>query len=759
MSIALSAGAYAQGSITASVSSIRYEFNLPGDDNYVIFVEGVDSGGGTLADPAVNFLMNLGLGGYVTTASDNDSGNGKDALIVTWAYAGWHAIDVQSNVAGQTGTYTLWYAPQKYVEMGATPGDNPNISGTAANDVIDGLAGADTMLGLGGDDTYYVDQGGDLVIEVAGAGNDTIYSTLTRSLALNVENLLLSGGDDINGTGNNAANILQGNAGNNALYGLDGADTLYGGGGNDTLYGGNGNDSMSGGNGDDIFYVNSLNDIVAADPSGLDTVISTVSFTLASGCERLTLTGAAHLNGVGNELNNTLTGNGGNNYLTGGDGNDSLTGGLGADTLDGGAGNDVYSIDNVGDIVIDAGGVDTLNSSVSRTLAAGFENINLTGSAAINATGNAAANTFWGNQNSAANVLTGLGGNDVYTLGAGDSVVESAGGGIDLIHAGFTYTLGAYQEKLTLTGSGNFNGTGNLLNNALTGNAGNNQLTAGDGNDTLNGGLGADTLSGGAGNDTFWVDNVGDALLDAGGVEQVYSSVSSTLPTGFENLALTGSAAINGRGNAAANTLDGTRNSAANVLTGLAGNDVYILGLGDSVIEAAGGGNDKVLAGFNYTLGDYQEILQLTGSGNIKGTGNALNNTLTGNAGSNYLWGNDGNDTLTGAGGKDFLFGGNGNDLFVYQHPDDSAPLDYDVIDGFTAGDKIDLSALDANAALAGDQAFIFITGQFHGLAGELHYFAGAIEGDVDGDGAADFYITVYPSEMAYLWSSADFIL
>jgi Ca2+-binding RTX toxin-like protein len=149
------------------------------------------------------------------------------------------------------------------------------------------------------------------------------------------------------------------------------------------------------------------------------------------------------------------------------------------------------------------------------------------------------------------------------------------------------------------------------------------------------------------------------------------SSVSTTLASTIDDLTLTGTDDINGTGNARVNTITG--NSGANVLNGMAGADTLIGGGGDDtyvvdnggdvVVEQAGQGTDTVQSSVSYALPDNVENLVLTGGGNIAGTGNGLDNTITGNNGSNALSGGDGNDTLLGnAGnaGNDVLDGGTG---------------------------------------------------------------------------------------------------
>jgi Ca2+-binding RTX toxin-like protein len=142
----------------------------------------------------------------------------------------------------------------------------------------------------------------------------------------------LYGGDGLGG----AAFVIdlpgQGTAGNDRLTGGPGNDTLIGGAGNDTLIGGAGADSLNGGAGDDTFYVSSGDRV--SDSSGIDQIISDISWTLGTGFENLVLVGSGAINGTGNTLANVITGNGAANRLAGGAGNDTLSGGAGRDSFD-----------------------------------------------------------------------------------------------------------------------------------------------------------------------------------------------------------------------------------------------------------------------------------------------------------------------------------------------------------------------------------------------------------------------------------------
>ncbi|MBK8544336.1 MAG: hypothetical protein IPL62_12770 [Caulobacteraceae bacterium] len=160
---------------------------------------------------------------------------------------------------------------------------------------------------------------------------------------------------------------------------------------------------MFGGNGDDAYYVDNVGDLTteASALGGVDIVYSSISRALTANIENLTLTNSDGIIGYGNVLNNVITGNSGANTLYGVDGNDRLDGNTGADTMFGAAGDDVYVVDDVNDITVEglagaAGGVDTVETFISRNLNANFENMILLGSATI-AYGNVLDNVLTGN--------------------------------------------------------------------------------------------------------------------------------------------------------------------------------------------------------------------------------------------------------------------------------------------------------------------------------------------------------------------------
>lgn len=208
------------------------------------------------------------------------------------------------------------------------------LDGGEGDDTLDGGAGDDDLLGGDGDDTYVVDSADDQVLENDDEGTDLVQCSVNWELDDFIENLTLTGSQALNGLGNALANLLTGNSGNNTLEGEGGNDTLDGGSGNDTLDGGSGNDTMRGGTGNDIYMVRNARDsIVESLRAGTDQIRSTISQTLGSNLENLTLTGSGNINGTGNSLANAIIGNRGRNTLNGSSGDDQLTGGSGADTF------------------------------------------------------------------------------------------------------------------------------------------------------------------------------------------------------------------------------------------------------------------------------------------------------------------------------------------------------------------------------------------------------------------------------------------
>jgi len=222
-----------------------------------------------------------------------------------------------------------------------------------------------------------------------------------------------------------------------------------------------------------------------------------------------------------------------------------------------------------------------------------------------------------------------------------------------------------------LTGASAVNGTGNTVANQITGNAAA-ILSAAARRRHAGRRRGADTLVGSTGNDTYVVDSASDVVTEASGegTETVRSSVSWTLATNFENLALTGTAGVSGTGNSVANAITGNLGAnslsggggadtidgggGADTLVGGTGDDTYVVdSASDVVTEASGEGTDLVQSSVTWTLGANVENLTLTGASAVNGTGNSLANQITGNGAANVLDGGAGADTLVGGAGDD----------------------------------------------------------------------------------------------------------
>ncbi|WP_246708548.1 M10 family metallopeptidase C-terminal domain-containing protein [Rhizobium ruizarguesonis] len=726
----------------------------------------------TITGGAGNDTLNGGTG-----ADGLIGGAGDDAYIVDNAGDSvTEDVDAGSDTVRTTlASYTLGSDVENLTYIGTvaftgTGNDLANtIRGAAGADTLDGGAGADSLIGGAGNDTYIVDDLADVVTEAAEVGIDTVRTTLAAyTLGANVESLLYTGSGSFTGTGNALVNTITGGAGNDTLDGGTGNDTLIGGAGNDTLIGGAGSDTMSGGTGDDIYVVDSatdvINEAVGAGTDEIRTALAAYSIAALVNVENLTYTGSANFTGTGNVLDNTITG---------GIGNDTLNGGGGADTLIGGAGDDTYIVDHAGDIVTEAAdaGTDTVRTTLaSYTLGSDVENLTYIGTVAFVGTGNSLDNTITGG--AAIDMLSGGAGNDVLNGGAGadrliggegndtfivdnvgDVVTEAANEGIDTVRTTLAaHTLAANVENLTYIGTAAFTGIGNLLDNVIIGGVAADKLMGAGGNDTLIGGGGADTMSGGTGDDIYVVDIATDLVIEnvnegTDTVQTALAAYSIAALVNVENLTYTGSASFTGTGNALANTITGgTGNdmlngaAGADTLIGGAGHDTYIVdNAGDIVTEAANEGIDTVRTNLaSYTLAGNVENLSFAGTGAFAGTGNNLDNTITGGAATDTLSGGAGNDTLDGGAGADSLIGGEGDDTYtvdnagdlVTEAADEGADTVRTTLASYTLGSDVE------NLTYTGTAAF---TGTGNGLANTIRGAAGA---DIlDGKAGADILI------------------
>ena len=284
------------------------------------------------------------------------------------------------------------------------------LVGSSGNDTLDGDLGADSMTGGDGNDIYMVDNAADSVVETNTSPSqiDTVQASVSWTLGANLENLVLTGVSDINGTGNELRNFITGNAAANVLDGAAGAD------------------SMSGGDGNDTYYVDNADDAVIetnsnAASGGIDSVHSSLAaYTLGNNVEHLYIDSTGAANGTGNALDNTLFAGAGNNVL------------------DGREGNDTVSFERASSGVT----VNLSTSAQQNTVGSGLDTVKLF----ENLTGSAYADTLSGN--SGANVLNGGAGNDTLVGGSGDDRLIG-GAGTDNLTGGTgadTYVFDALSD-------------------------------------------------------------------------------------------------------------------------------------------------------------------------------------------------------------------------------------------------------------------------------------------------------------------------
>jgi Ca2+-binding RTX toxin-like protein len=628
---------------------------------------------------------------------------------------------------------------------------------SGADDIFDGGAGIDTV-------SFSLD------FEVNASlatGTTTTGATLTS-----IENLVgASFGDTL--TGDAGANVLDGSLGADTLYGGDGVDTLLGGEGNDSLVGGLGADSLVGGSGNDTYVLGAGDTVVELANGGIDLIVTvTANTVLADNLENLQLADNIAANGTGNAAANTIFA------------------GYGDNVMDGAAGIDTVSYARSG-IAVD---VWLALNSAQATGGSGNDTLvsieNLVGTAyGDRLRGNGLANRLEGGNGN--DTLSGGAGNDTLIGGGIDDDVLDGGDGNDLLQgsgrgsvasyataaAGVTVNLqfGTAQDTGgagidTVQGFNHLQGS--AYADVLTGNDSNNILTGGNGSDIVRGGGGSDTLLGGNGNDSLDGGAWGGDRLDGGVGTDVANFTGG--PTGLVvDLALGTSTSDEGgnvlidienvlgsanadvlRGNSLANVLDGVAGN--DTLGGGDGNDTLRGGVGDDVIDG-GAGNDRIEGGDGPDTASFATAgaavtvsLALT----TQATGGGGNDTLlyvenlVGSAFADTLRGNSLANRLDGGGAADTLSGGGGADTFVFGTETDSAPGAMDNITDFSSaqGDRIDLSRIDANPLLFGDQAFTFIgsAGFIDGnAAGQLRYAGGIVYGSIDADADAEFAIAV----------------
>jgi len=616
---------------------------------------------------------------------------------------------------------------------------NDKITGTSGNDVIIGGGDNDALNGGNGsddylyfgffDETWETFEAFDTIADKGTSGTDRILALSSSNVDIGMAKFSGSGIEIIDGTGAAGTVTLLGDwnantldfskttfiGGNIQINGYWGNDKITGTAGNDVIIGGGDNDALNGGNGsDDYLYFGffdknwetfeAFDTITDTGTSGTDRILALSSGNVDIGMAKFSGSGIEIIDGSGaggivtllgdwnaNILdfskttfvggNIQINGYWGNDTITGTAGNDVIIGGGDDDTLNGGNGSDDYWVQGY---VSGEWGTFEHYDTYADTGASGTDRILAIGSGKVDIGLKAFAST------------------------SGIEIIDGTGAG----------------ETVALLGDWN----GNVLNFSATtfvggniqinGYWGNDTITGTAGNDVIIGGGDDDTLNGGNGSDDYWVQGY---VSGEWGTFEGYDSYGDTGASGVDRILALGSGNV----------------------------DIGLLNFGPSsgveIIDATGAAGTVTLLGhWDANVLDFSAT-QLIGS-NIQINGDWGNDTIIGSAGKDVIIGGGGDDVLTGGLGADTLMGGECCDRFVFNSSAEigqGANRDR-ILDFEMDWDLIDLSGIDANTLLSGDQAFAFIgASAFSNQAGQLRFTGGLLSGDTNGDGIKEFELAI----------------
>jgi Ca2+-binding RTX toxin-like protein len=594
---------------------------------------------------------------------------------------------------------------------------NDTLTGSNYDDLLDGGAGNDSLIGGLGNDVYILDSTGDTFTENANEGNDTVKSSFSFTLGNTVENLTLTGTNDINGTGNSLNNVIKGNIDNNSLSGSDGNDTLSGGSGNDTLNGGAGKDTvlLRGQFGEYTATFNSSGNAIVADTvatrDGQDTLIQAESIKFTDRDYSIADFNEQFYRLVQSDVDAAIksglwTSSALNHYLTYGETEGRVTN-VNFD--------EQYYLTNNPDVAT-AVNNGTFTSGLQHYISNGYGQGRTAKYHSLNS-----KNTLTGTLNkdilegsNRNDLLTGGLGNDTLNGGMGNDVANYAGQNTEFkatilndgnIQLQDTSDANGSEGTDLLTGIEQINFGGGGIYSVFTGTTGNDNLTDSSdsslmfgnaGNDTLTGSLGNDTINGGTGYDIAnyaGQNNRFSATFNIDGSIQLRDNVIQVFPPSNNNEGtdlLTGIEQINFGGGGIYSVFTGTTgndnltassywslmfgDAGNDTLNGSNGNDTLYGGLGNDTLNSGTGNDIANYAGqsteFKATILDNGSIqLQDTSSAN----GNEGTDLLTGieqiNFGGGGIYsvftGSTGNDTLGNSSYSSLMFGDAGNDFLI----------------------------------------------------------------------------------------------